>query len=217
MRLVIANLNYSSWSIRAWLALRLANIQFSTHDVGLKCHPDWKNRILQFSGAGKVPVLIDGPLSIHESLAICEYANEIAPTAKLWPDDRALRARGRAISCEMASSFATLRQLMPCNIRGRSKATPHTAQLEQELARLMDIWDASLATSAGGYLLGDHMTIADCMYTPVLFRMRTYGVPLSQRIQGYSDLILNHPLILELEQLAAATEAIAEYDAHLVE
>src|SRR6188768_3142212 len=100
LRLVCANLNYSSWSMRPWLALMHAGLPFKTHDVGLKTQPDWRERILAFSGAGKVPILVDGSLSIHESLAICEYVAELAPAAKLWPQDAQLRARGRAISCE---------------------------------------------------------------------------------------------------------------------
>lgn len=215
MRLVLANLNYSSWSVRAWLALRLADVSFKMYDVGLKSRPDWKDRILQFSGAGKVPVLIDGALSVHESLAICEYIHELCPEARLWPQDRSLRARGRAISCEMLSGFSTLRRHMPCNIRGRASKTPAAPGLDQELSRIFDIWDASLATSSGEYLLADHLTIADCMYAPVLFRFRTYGVTLAGKMQTYSDTVLSHPLILELEEIARQTEAIAEYDAHL--
>ena len=172
MRLVIANLNYSSWSQRAWLALRSAGVEFKTFDVQLKAKEGWKERILQFSGAGKVPILIDGVLSIHEALAICEYAHELHPEAGLWPEDPALRARGRAISCEMASNFATLRTLMPCNVRGRAARTPDSPELRQDIARVFDIWEASLQTSPGRFLLGDAPCIADWMYTPPVFRFR---------------------------------------------
>src|SRR6186713_509616 len=98
LRLVCANLNYSSWSMRPWLALKHAGLEFKTHEVGFKAQEGWRERILAFSGAGKVPVLVDGALSIHESLAICEYVAELFPEAGLWPEDRTLRARGRAIS-----------------------------------------------------------------------------------------------------------------------
>ena len=215
MRLVLANLNYSSWSMRAWLALRLAELPFKTFDVAMKSQPDWKERILQFSGAGKVPVLVDGALTIHESLAICEYVNELRPEARLWPEDRALRARGRAISCEMLSGFSTLRTLMPCNIRGRAQRTPTSPALERDIARVLEIWEASLATSPGRYLLSDHLSIADCMYAPVLFRFRTYGVRLNDAVRAYSDAVLGHPQLLELERIANSTDAIAEYDAAL--
>lgn len=215
MRLVLANLNYSSWSMRAWLALRLAELPFKTFDVAMKSQPDWKDRILQFSGAGKVPVLVDGALTIHESLAICEYVHELRPEARLWPEDRALRARGRAISCEMLSGFSTLRGLMPCNIRGRSQRTPSSPALDKDIARVLEIWEASLATSPGPFLLSDHLTIADCMYAPVLFRFRTYGVALSETVRTYSDAVLSHPHVMQLQQVVGTTPAIAEYDAHL--
>src|SRR6478609_8418590 len=139
MRLVVANLNYSSWSMRAWLALRHAQLQFKTHDVGLKTKEGWKETILQFSGAGQVPILVDGSLSVHESLAICEYVAELAPEAQLWPEDRALRARGRAISSEMHSGFSALRSQMPCNVRGRARATPSSPRLDADIARIQDI------------------------------------------------------------------------------
>src|SRR6187402_74021 len=126
LRLVCANLNYSSWSIRPWLALKHAGLPFRTHDVGLKTDEGWKDRILSFSGAGQVPILVDGSLSIHESLAICEYVAELQPAARLWPEDAKLRARGRAIACEMHSGFQHLRGAMAMNLRARSHLTPKT-------------------------------------------------------------------------------------------
>lgn len=124
LRLVCGNLNYSSWSVRPWLALTHAGAEFRVHDIGLKTEADWKERILAFSGAGKVPVLVDGSLSVHESLAIAEYVAELYPGAQLWPEDRQLRARGRAISCEMLSSFSALRSRMAMNLRGRAERAP---------------------------------------------------------------------------------------------
>src|SRR3954470_5456873 len=124
LRLVSANLNYSSWSIRPWLALKHAGLPFRAHDIGLKTEEGWKERILSFSGAGQVPILVDGSLSTHESLAICEYVAELAPAARLWPENAQLRARGRAIACEMHSGFAQLRRAMPMNLRGRARTTP---------------------------------------------------------------------------------------------
>lgn len=214
MRLVVANLNYSSWSMRAWLGLRIAKAEFRCHDVGLKTSEGWKDKILSFSGAGKVPILIDGALSIHESLAILETVNERYPRARLWPEDPSLRARGRAISSEMASGFQELRNSMPTTLRGRAKTRPRGEQLDRDVARVQDIFEASLATSQGDYLLGD-LSIADCMYFPVLARFRTYRVEFSEKARRYSDLMFSHPLVRELEEIAAGTESIAEYDAYL--
>lgn len=214
MRLVCANLNYSSWSMRPWLALKHAGVEFRTHDVGLKTQDDWKDRILAFSGAGKVPILVDGSLSIHESLAICEYVNELRPEAGLWPADAKLRARGRAISCEMLSSFSALRSKMPTNLRGRAQSTPSGSAVEADIARVLDIWQASLGSSGGPFLLGS-FSIADCMFFPVATRFRTYGVALQGAARSYQEALFSLPYAQELERIAKGAEAIAEYDAAL--
>ena len=113
LRLVCANLNYSSWSIRPWLALKHAGLPFRTHDVGLKTEEGWKDRILSFSGAGKVPVLVDGSLSIHESLAICEYVAELAARRAPVARRRASCARAAAPSrARCTAAFAPAQ--LPC-------------------------------------------------------------------------------------------------------
>ncbi len=162
LRFVCANLNYSSWSVRPWLALKHSGLEFRAHDVGMKTADGWKNRMLSFSGAGQVPILIDGSLSIHESLAICEYVAELQPTARLWPEDAKLRARGRAIACEMHSGFSDLRHAMNMNLRARTAHTPKSPEIDRDIARVLEIWDASLSSSGGPFLLGD-FSIADCM------------------------------------------------------
>src|SRR6478735_11862563 len=214
LRLVCGNLNYSSWSVRPWLALKHSGLPFRTHDVGLKTEAGWKDRILSFSGAGLVPVLVDGSLSIHESLAICEYVAELAPAARLWPDDAKLRARGRAISCEMHSGFSQLRGAMGMNLRGRTSQTPKSPELERDIARVLDIWRASLSSSGGPFLLGD-FSVADCMYFPVATRFRTYNVALPAQAQAYVDALFALPFVGELEELAKTTPPIAEYDVSL--
>jgi len=210
-RLVVGNLNYSSWSVRPWLALKHAGADFRIHDVGLKTSSDWKERILAFSGAGKVPVLVDGSLSIHESLAICEYVAERFPEARLWPEDVHLRARGRAISCEMAAGFAELRGRMDMNLRARSEHTPRGELLEREIARVVDIWEASLSSQGGPFLLGA-FSIADCMYFPVASRFRTYGVSLPERSAAYCQRLFELPAVRDLEAIAAQQPAIPAYD-----
>jgi glutathione S-transferase len=214
LRLVCGNLNYSSWSVRPWLALKHAGLPFRSHDIGLKTEDGWKDRILSFSGAGQVPVLVDGSLSVHESLAICEYVAELAPTARLWPEDLRLRARGRAISCEMHSGFSHLRRAMSMNLRGRASTTPKSPEIDREIARVLDIWRASLSSSGGPFLLGE-LSIADCMFFPVATRFRTYGVLLPAEAQGYVEALFALPFVRELEAMAATTPAIAEYDANL--
>jgi glutathione S-transferase len=214
LRLVCANLNYSSWSIRPWLALKQSGLPFRIHDIGMRTEQGWKERILSFSGAGNVPILVDGSLSIHESLAICEYVAELAPAAQLWPADSQLRARGRAISCEMHSGFGSLRQAMNHNLRGRAQRTPRSPAIDADVARVLDIWQASLQSSGGPFLLGG-FSIADCMYFPVASRFRTYGVELPELARAYSAALFELPAVRELEELARSTPPIPEYDVSL--
>jgi glutathione S-transferase len=214
MRLVVANLNYSSWSMRAYLGLTVARADFKLYDVGLKTKEGWKERIYQFSGAGKVPILVEGPSSIHEALAILETANERYPEAKLWPDDPQRRARGRALSSEMATGFLELRSKMPTNLRGRAASRPRSEALDAEVSRVLDIFEASLSTTMGDFLLGD-FSIADCMYFPVLLRFRTFQVELPPRVARYAEVMFGHPAVKQLEEIALGTEPIAEYDAFL--
>lgn len=210
LRLIVGNLNYSSWSVRPWLALKHARLEFKTHDIGLKTHADYKDRILAFSGAGQVPILVDGSLSVHESLAICEYVAELAPAARLWPEDRQLRARGRAIACEMHSGFSSLRAAMSMNLRATARHTPTSPAIDANIARVLDVWRASLSTN-GPFLLGD-FSIADCMFFPVASRFRTYGVQLPDFARAYSNALFELPFVKELEQLAASEPSIPEYD-----
>lgn len=214
LRLVCGNLNYSSWSVRPWLALKHSGLPFRAHDIGLKTEDGWKDRIRSFSGAGLVPILVDGSLSIHESLAICEYVAELAPAARLWPADAKLRARGRAIACEMHSGFSHLRSGMNMNLRARSSHTPRSPEIDADIARVLEIWDASLSSSGGPFLLGE-FSIADCMYFPVATRFRTYNVALPLAAGAYSDALFALPFVKELEALAQTTPPIPEYDASL--
>jgi glutathione S-transferase len=214
MRLVVAPLNYSSWSVRAWLALDHAGADFKTHEIALYVDPDWRQKILRFSGAGKVPILIDGSLSVHEALAICEYVAERFPDARLWPEDSRLRARARAISSEMSSNFIHIRNEMPMNYRGRAATFTPSDATSLEIARVLDIWEASLSTSPGPFLFGD-FGIADCMYVPVVSRFRTYGVELSGAMAEWASALWAQPSVVRWTELAEASMAIPKYDALL--
>lgn len=211
MRLVIAPLNYASWSVRAWLALDHAGVDFKTHEIALFVDPHWRDKVLQFSGAGKLPVLIDGSLSVHEVLAICEYVAERFPEAKLWPEDQSLRARARAVSSEMSTSFVSVRNEMPMNYRGRSKGFTPSDAASSEVERLFDIWNASLSTSPGPFLFGD-FSIADCMYLPVLSRFRTYGIPLNGQIANWAERMWAQASVAKWRKLAEHSIRVPTYD-----
>ncbi|RIL07668.1 MAG: glutathione S-transferase [Proteobacteria bacterium] len=210
--LVIGNKNYSSWSLRPWLTLRMAGIDFEEIVIPLY-GPDSKQAILRHSPAGKVPILRDGDRTVFESLAICEYAAELAPDAGLWPADAGARAHARSISCEMHAGFAALRSAMPMNLRvvGRRLATPPPPEVDHEIARIVAIFEECRERfgAAGPFLFGG-FTIADAMFAPVLTRLRSYSVALPPRSQAYSDAVFAlAPMEAWIRDARAETERIA--------
>jgi glutathione S-transferase len=211
MELVVFSLNYSSWSVRAWLALDHAGAGFSLREIGGFVDPGWRQELLQISGAGKVPVLLDGDLRVHEALAICEYVAERFPDAGLWPADAAQRARARAISCEMASGFPDVRGEMPMNYRGRAGRYRPGEQAAAQVARIQQLWSECLQRSGGPFLFGD-FSIADCMYAPVHSRFRTYGIELSGDCERYADAIWQQPSVRRWGALAERAASIPMYD-----
>jgi glutathione S-transferase len=141
MQLVIGNKNYSSWSMRPWIAMRASNIPFKETFIPLYTDdPADKERILNFSRAGKVPVLIDGDVTVWDSLSIIEYVAERFPQAKLWPEDRAERAHARSISAEMHSSFLSLRNECPMNLHRPIHGVALSAEARADIARIQQIW-----------------------------------------------------------------------------
>jgi len=164
------------------VALAHAGAAFETKMISLD-GPDTKANIRAVNAAGKVPVLHDGALRIWDSLAICEYAAELYPQAKLWPADRAKRAHARSISAEMHSSFAALRTNMPMNLGARHPGSGRTPEVEADIARITAIWRECLNASGGPFLFGE-FTIADAMFAPVATRFVTYAVDLDH--PGYA-------------------------------
>src|SRR5256885_5386173 len=140
LKLVIGNKNYSSWSMRPWLALRANNIDFDEIFIPLYTGEADKQRILSFTHSGKVPVLIDGNVTIWDSLAIIEYVAERFPEARLWPEDRARRAHARSISAEMDSGFMALRNECGMNLHRPVGAIALSADTRAHAARLRTIW-----------------------------------------------------------------------------
>ena len=203
MRLVIGNKNYSSWSLRPWLAMKVAGIAFAEERIPLY-GPGSKEKILAFSPAGKVPCLVDGDLRVWDSLAICEYLAE--KHAGLWPRDPAARAVARSISAEMHSGFPQLRTHMSMNIRKRHSGKGRTPEVLAEIARITAMWsDCRARFGAQGPFLFGPFSIADAMYAPVVLRFRTYEVELPPGCRAYADAVLALPALQEW-MAAAATE-----------
>ena len=189
LTLVIGNKNYSSWSLRAWLILRQAGLEAEEILIALN-EKGYKTELLKHSPSGRVPCLIHGDVKIWDSLAIGEYANELAPDARLWPEDRAARAVARAVSCEMHSGFSALRANMPMNIRSSFPKEGRKPGVQEDIDRVKAIWRLCLTRHGGdGPFLFGHFTIADAMYAPVVSRFRTFAVELGEQEQTYADAV----------------------------
>ena len=176
LKLVIGNKNYSSWSMRPWLALRANNIAFD--EVLIPLYTDNKadkDRILSFTLSGKVPALIDGDVTIWDSLAILEYLAEKFPEKKLWPQDSASRAHARSISAEMHSGFAALRNECGMNLHRAVRAIALSDDARANVARVQEIWSECHRRYGGPFLFGP-FSAADAMYAPVVHRFRTYAI-----------------------------------------
>ena len=211
LALTIGNKNYSSWSMRPWLAMKHAGIPFVEHRIALY-QPDSKRRILEHSPAGKVPVLKDGTIAVWDSLAILEYLAERFPDRGLWPRSAAARARARAASAEMHSGFAALRAHMPMNLRNSYPGRGRTPEVEADIARVTALWADCRTTFGGPFLFGPFCN-ADAMFAPVATRFVTYGVALPPVCQHYVDTLIALPAMrLWYADARAEREAIDEYD-----
>ena len=203
MLLVIGNKNYSSWSLRPWLAMKVLGLAFDEKRIPLDT-PGTKQEILRYSPAGKVPCLVDGSLAIWDSLAILEYLAERHP--QLWPADAAERARARAISAEMHSGFANLRNHMGLNVRRRYPGRGRTPEVLEEIKRIDAIW----SQAKGPFLFGA-FGAADAMYAPVVLRFRTYEVRVSNR--EYAEAMLALPAMREwIDAAEREPETIPQFD-----
>ena len=209
--LVIGNKNYSSWSMRPWLAMKQAGIPFLEHRIALY-QPDSRRRVLEHSPSGKLPVLKDGPTTVWDSLAILEYLAEKLPDRGLWPRSAAARARARSASAEMHSGFAALRSRMPMNLRNSYPGRGLTPEVEADIARIAGLWTDCRATASGPFLFGE-FCIADAMFAPVATRFVTYGVKLPPVCQRYVDTLIALPAMQAwYADARAEREAVEEYD-----
>lgn len=212
MQLVIGNKNYSSWSLRPWLAMRHLGIEFEEVLIPLD-HEDTKAKILSHSPAGKVPVLKDGDAVVWESLAILDYLADRFPEHRLWPSDPAARACARSVAAEMHSGFRELRSALPMNLRKRFAYRDRGEAVTKDALRILDIWrDARTRFGAGGSFLFGAFSAADAMYAPVVTRFHTYSVPTDPVTQAYMDTILTLPAFLEWRAAGIEEEWILAHD-----
>lgn len=211
LKLVLGNKNYSSWSMRPWLALKASAIPFE--DVVIPIYRSGsKAEILKHTPSGKVPVLIDGPVTVWDSLAIIEYTAERFPDAKLWPQDMTQRAHARAISAEMHGGFLPMRRQCGMNMHRPHQTKTLDDDALADITRIQAIWtDCRARYGAGGPFLFGAFGAADAMFAPVVSRFVTYVIETPKPVRAYMDSIMALPAWQEW--LSAALEEPWRIDA----
>jgi glutathione S-transferase len=211
MKLVIGNKNYSSWSMRPWMAAKAAGLPFEEEIVWLR-EPGVSQRIRAYSPNGKVPALIDGDLVVFESIAILEYLAERAPT--LWPSDRAARSHARSISAEMHAGFVALRSRCPMSIRRRPSPIALDGAVKADIARIVEIWtDCRKRFGQAGPFLFGPFTNADAMFAPVVSRFQAYAIEVPPDAVAYMEAMIATPMWQEWRRAAVAeAQTIADTD-----
>jgi len=193
LTLVIGNKNYSSWSFRPWIAMKVAGIAFDEVVISLDA-ADFKPRVSKISGTGKVPALDDNGVHVWESLAILEYLAERFPAAKLWPADPAARAHARAISSEMHAGFLPLRRACPMNMWRPVKRRELGEDAQSNVRRIAAMWAGCRERFGdGGPFLFGPFGAADAMYAPVVARFHTYDVEVDKVTRAYMDAVIGLP------------------------
>ncbi|MGH6769162.1 MAG: glutathione S-transferase family protein [Xanthobacteraceae bacterium] len=201
-RLIIGNKNYSSWSLRPWIAMKVAGIAFDEEVISLDA-ADFKARVGRVSGTGKVPALADGDIHVWESLAILDYLAEKYPHAGLWPAELQARAHARAIAAEMHAGFAALRRSCPMNMWRTPTRLALTAEVAADVARIEALWtDCRTRFGRGGPFLFGAFGAADAMYAPLVSRFHTYVIDVGPTARAYMDATMNLPAWAEWREAA---------------
>jgi glutathione S-transferase len=204
LKLVIGNKNYSSWSFRPWIAMKVAGIAFEEEVISLDA-ADFKPRVTAISGTGKVPALADGGVHVWESLAILEYLGEKYPHAQLWPADPAARAHARSIAAEMHAGFVPLRRHLPMNMWRPVIRRELPPEVQTNVRRIEAIWtDCRARYGTGGAFLFGAFGGADAMYAPVVSRLHTYAVEVGPVARAYMDAVMALPAWREWQAAALA-------------
>jgi glutathione S-transferase len=193
LTLVIGNKNYSSWSLRPWIAMKVAGIAFNEIVIPLY-EPGSRERVLAYSPTGKVPALADGDIQVWESLAILDHLADLFPQAALWPAGPRARAHARAVAAEMHAGFAALRRHCPMNMWRLPKVRELTPEVAADVHRIEVIWtDCRTRYAEQGPFLFGAFGAADAMYAPVVSRFHTYGMQVSPVTQGYMAAVMALP------------------------
>lgn len=213
LTLVIGNKNYSSWSLRPWLAMKQFGLAFNEVKIPLDT-PESSTKIRQYSPSGKVPTLLHGDIVVWDSLAILHYLIEQFPSLYWLPEDPKLKAISHSINAEMHSGFAALRENMPMNIRARFPGQGLSSAVQEDIDRITSIWQMCRQNygAEGNFLFGK-FTISDAMFAPVVMRFVTYGVQLDAIPKLYTEAILGLPSLQQwVEAAKAEPERILVYE-----
>lgn len=203
LTLYIGNRNYSSWSLRGWLAVRASGLAAEEEVIPLDV-PTTREAIMRVSPSGLVPVIHHGDVTVWDSLAIIEYLAELCPDAGFWPADAGPRSLARAVSQEMHAGFRALREQLPMNIRGRYPEVQPDADAQADINRVTAIWRDCLnrrGDGTGDFLFGG-FSAADMMYAPVVSRFVTYDVELDATSAAYRDAVWEHEMMREWRKAA---------------
>ena len=200
--LIVGTRNWSSWSLRPFVALKAIGVPFETVDIRLRQtdHPTTREQIFKHSPAGRVPVLKieenGNSMTVWDSLAICETLAERHPEAELWPRDAAARAMARSYACEMHSGFPDLRDQLSMDFVRKLALPGLREDTKTQIARILEAWDGALTACRGEFLFGK-LSVADCMYAPVVSRFDTYGIAVPASVRAYMDRIIALPAMRE--------------------
>lgn len=212
LKLVIANKNYSSWSLRPWVLMRTTGVPFVEEQLSLGA-PDFRVRVRTASAAGKVPVLIDDDLTVWDSLAIVEYLAERFPEAGIWPANAAARANARSACAEMHAGFGALRSQMPMNVCAHLPGRGWNVAVQRDIDRICALWAGLRARHGadGPYLCG-RFSAVDAFFSPVVFRFNTYAPELPESAQAYMTTMLALPAMREWTAAAALEDEFLPED-----
>lgn len=218
MQLIIANKNYSSWSLRPWLLMTALEIPFEEVKLRLDFEEgsEFKRFLAGYTPAGRVPVLVDEGFAVWETPAIVEYLAEKFPAKPIWPADAKARARARSVCAEMHAGFVALRQHFPMNIEasllevGRRVLASEPAVV-RDVQRIVQMWTQLLDASGGPFLFGGFSN-ADAYFAPVCTRLRTYGVPVPPAVQAYVDRVWSLPAMQAWVREAMAEQDFLDFD-----
>jgi glutathione S-transferase len=214
MKLVIANKAYSSWSLRPWILMRVFGIPFEEDMIPLDT-PEFRPRVYAYKAGGTVPILVDGDVTVWESLAIMDYLADRFPDTAIWPQERRARAFARTIAAEMHAGFRGLRAACPMNLRKRYAAKDRGEMVARDISRIVHLWSVARdqhGSKAGGPFLFGAFSAADAMFAPVVTRFQTYSIPVEAPMRAYMDAVLDLPAFVEWQEAGMREPWVVDHD-----